>query len=70
MNRDDEDKRRHIVLVNEEDQYSLWLKDHAVPKGWRVVGPEGSREECLSYIGSVWTDMRPRSVRERDSKAQ
>jgi MbtH protein len=52
-----------MVLINDEEQYSLWPQGKAVPAGWRPVGPMGSREECLAYVDSVWTDMRPRSLR-------
>lgn len=51
------------VLVNGEEQYSLWAADMTVPAGWRKAGKQGSKAECLAYIGEVWTDMRPLSVR-------
>jgi MbtH protein len=51
------------VLVNHEEQYSLWLAGKAVPNGWKRVGPRGSRSVCLDYINEVWTDMRPLSLR-------
>ncbi len=57
--------QRYIVVVNHEDQYSIWPVDRAIPAGWVTVGASGSREECLAYIKDVWVDMRPRSVRER-----
>jgi MbtH protein len=53
------------VLVNNEEQYSLWPRDKAVPAGWRSAGKQGSKAECLAYIDEVWTDMRPLSVRAR-----
>ncbi|EGX55942.1 MbtH protein [Streptomyces zinciresistens K42] len=53
------------VVINEQDQYSIWFADRAVPAGWTADGPTGSKEECLKHIERVWTDMRPRSVRER-----
>lgn len=55
----------HIVLVNEEEQYSLWPIHAKVPAGWRVVGKPGTKGECLKYVDEVWTDMRPRSLRMR-----
>lgn len=55
----------YIVLKNHEDQYSLWLKRKAIPAGWVAVGKEGTREECSAYVDEVWTDMRPRSLREK-----
>ncbi|MEU8501933.1 MbtH family protein [Streptomyces lavendulae] len=60
---DDEDGRFH-VLVNDEEQHSLWPAFAEVPAGWRsVFGPAG-REESLAYVEEHWTDMRPRSLRE------
>lgn len=60
---DDEDGRFH-VLVNDEDQHSLWPDFADVPVGWRtVLGPAG-RAECLAYVEANWTAMRPRSLRE------
>jgi len=52
------------VVRNDEDQYSVWPAGRDVPAGWQATGFEGSRESCLSHIGDVWTDMRPRSLRE------
>ncbi|MGH3782758.1 MAG: MbtH family protein [Pseudonocardiaceae bacterium] len=60
-----DDDAKYEVLRNDEDQYSLWLAGHEVPEGWHQVGMEGSREECSAYVDEVWTDMRPRSLRER-----
>jgi MbtH protein len=51
------------VVVNDEEQFSVWPADRTPPAGWREIGVEGSREECLAYIGEVWTDMRPASLR-------
>jgi MbtH protein len=52
------------VLVNHEDQYSFWPADLPVPGGWRETGQQGSKDECDEYVRSVWTDMRPKSLRE------
>jgi uncharacterized protein YbdZ (MbtH family) len=52
------------VLVNEEDQHSLWPDFADVPAGWRSVFGPASREESLAYVEQHWTDMRPRSLRE------
>lgn len=52
------------VVINEEEQYSIWLADRPPPGGWTAVGIRGSRQECLDHIEEVWTDMRPRSLRE------
>ncbi|WP_329567083.1 MbtH family protein [Kitasatospora sp. NBC_01266] len=54
----------HVVL-NDEEQYSLWSADRELPAGWRAAGFTGTREECLAHIAEVWTDMRPLSLRQR-----
>jgi len=59
----DDDRRTYTVLVNDEEQYSLWLADLRVPAGWRSAGKTGTKQECLDYVRSVWTDMRPLSLR-------
>jgi MbtH protein len=51
------------VVVNHEEQYSIWPADREPPAGWRTVGKEGTKAECLAYINEVWTDMRPLSLR-------
>ncbi|MFC4062858.1 MbtH family protein [Planomonospora corallina] len=53
------------VVVNDEEQYSIWWPDREPPRGWTATGFEGSRQECLDHIAAVWTDMRPLSVRNR-----
>ena len=53
-----------IVLVNHEDQYSVWPSAQPVPNGWTRVGPVGSKAECVAFIDEAWNDMRPRSLRE------
>ena len=58
-----EDSRQYRVVVNEEEQYSIWPSDAPVPQGWRTVGKEGTKAECLAHVKEVWTDMRPRSAR-------
>lgn len=60
---EDEDTRTYTVVINDEEQYSIWLADREIPSGWRTVGRTGPKAECLSYIESVWTDMRPLSLR-------
>jgi MbtH protein len=59
-----DDDARYEVLRNDEDQYSLWPVGLEVPDGWHRVGKEGTRDECSDYVDEVWTDMRPRSLRE------
>jgi len=60
---DDEDTRAYAVVVNDEEQYSIWLADRELPAGWRLEGVTGSKDECLLHIDEVWTDMRPLSLR-------
>jgi MbtH protein len=62
---DDEDKTVYKVVINHEEQYSIWPALRQNPLGWRDVGKEGLKQECLSYIEEVWTDMRPLSLRKR-----
>jgi MbtH protein len=64
---DDED-RGYTVLVNDEQQYSVWLIDKTIPAGWHTVGTSGTKEHCLSYIEEEWTDMRPLSLRKLDEE--
>jgi MbtH protein len=52
------------VVVNDEEQYSIWWTDRDLPAGWREEGKQGSRAECLEHIDRIWTDMRPLSVRQ------
>jgi MbtH protein len=52
------------VVINHEEQYSIWPVNRANPAGWRDAGKVGSKEECLEHIKQVWTDMRPLSVRQ------
>jgi MbtH protein len=66
----EEDTREYQVLVNTEEQYSLWLAGQAIPNGWRQVGPKGQKQVCLDYVKEVWTDMRPLSVRKAMEKYQ
>jgi MbtH protein len=58
-----DDDRIYRAVVNDEEQYSIWLADRPLPAGWRDAGVSGSRAECLDYIERVWTDMRPLSLR-------
>ncbi|HXG50499.1 MAG TPA: MbtH family NRPS accessory protein [candidate division Zixibacteria bacterium] len=60
-----DDGRIYKVVVNEEEQYSIWFADREPPAGWREVGKSGSKAECLAYIKEVWTDMRPLSLRRK-----
>ncbi|RKG65324.1 MbtH family protein [Corallococcus sp. CA054B] len=58
------DEAEYIVLINGEEQYSLWFAHREIPGGWKRVGPRGSKEACQSYLKEVWTDMRPKSLRD------
>ncbi len=59
---DDEDGT-FLVLLNDEEQYSLWPAFIDVPAGWRVVHPAANRSTCLDFVHTNWVDMRPRSLR-------
>jgi len=60
----DDENGKFLVLVNDEDQHSLWPAFAEVPSGWNVALGESTREAALAYVESEWTDMRPRSLRE------
>ncbi|CAM5329242.1 MbtH family protein [Streptomyces abikoensis] len=60
----DDETGRFYVLVNAEDQHSLWPSFAPVPEGWRIAFGEDGRTECLAYVEANWADMRPRSLRE------
>jgi MbtH protein len=55
----------YTVVVNDEEQYSIWAADRSLPLGWRETGTRGTKEQCLAHIAEVWTDMRPLSVRQQ-----
>jgi MbtH protein len=55
----------YIVVTNQEEQYSIWPAGKDIPLGWTAVGKSGPKDECLAYIKEVWTDMRPKSLRDR-----
>jgi MbtH protein len=57
------------VVVNQEEQYSIWFVDRQLPAGWKEAGREGLKEECLDYIEQVWKDMRPLSLRKQMDQA-
>jgi MbtH protein len=60
---DTPDPRLHSVVINDEEQYSIWPAERDLPAGWRREGFTGTEDECLAYIDEVWTDMRPASLR-------
>ena len=54
-----------VVVMNHEEQYSIWPEWKDIPNGWIAVGKSGDKGECLDYIKTVWTDMSPLSVRKQ-----
>ena len=70
MYRDEqEDTTIYKVVVNHEEQYSIWPADRENPQGWRDAGKTGVKADCLEYIKEVWTDMRPLSLRKQMEEA-
>ena len=63
------DSRRYKVVVNDEEQYSIWPAERAIPDGWHDTGKAGLKDECLEYVEEVWTDMRPLSLRRQMDRA-
>jgi MbtH protein len=64
-----EDTTIYMAVVNDEEQYSIWPADRALPPGWTPAGKEGTKQEVLAWIQEVWTDMRPKSLRDRMQQA-
>lgn len=58
----EDDSRDYLVLVNDENQHSLWPADLDVPDGWRVTHGPAGRADCLAHVEAVWTDLRPASL--------
>jgi MbtH protein len=65
MANESEDKTIYKVVLNHEEQYSIWPAHRENALGWKDAGKSGTKEECLSYIKEVWTDMRPLSLRKK-----
>lgn len=61
-----EDAKRYKVVVNDEEQYSIWPYELKSPLGWKALSINGTQKECLKYIADTWTDMRPLSIRKKD----
>ena len=59
----DDDTEPYVVVVSDEEQYSIWPSDRDLPPGWRAAAFRGGRADCLAHIEHVWTDMRPLSLR-------
>ena len=66
---ENEDSRVYKVVVNHEEQYSIWPSDRENPLGWNDAGKSGPKSECLAFINEVWTDMRPLSLRKKMEQA-
>jgi MbtH protein len=64
-----DDNRPYKVVVNHEEQYSIWPTEKFNPLGWTDAGKNGTKTECLAYIKEVWTDMRPLSLRKKMEEA-
>ena len=62
-------KKLFEVILNHEEQYTIHPKGKAIPAGWRLAGKAGEKEECLTYIKEVWTDMTPLSLRRSHPRA-
>lgn len=62
---EEDDDRLYIVLINHEEQYSLWPSDISIPDGWSQVGEARSKSDCLQFVDEVWTDLRPLSLRKK-----
>lgn len=65
MGQMEEDSVIYKVVVNHEEQYSIWPNERENPLGWRDAGKIGLKPECLAFIKEVWTDMRPLSLRKK-----
>ena len=70
MSVDEQDRTVYTAVMNHEEQYSIWPADRELPAGWSRVGEPGSKDAVLAYVKQVWTDMRPRSLREAMEEAK
>jgi MbtH protein len=70
MLREGPDERPYKVVVNQEEQYSIWFNDKACPDGWSEDGKAGTKQECLDYISQKWSDMRPLSIRTQKAEGR
>ncbi len=64
-----EERTTYTVVINHEEQYSIWPADREPPLGWERVGEPGNKQSCLDYIERTWTDMRPLSLRRKQDAA-
>lgn len=67
---DEIDDTIYVVVVNHEEQYSIWPDWKEIPSGWRSADKRGTKQECLDYIKEVWVDMRPLSLRKQMDAAR
>jgi MbtH protein len=65
----DDEEAIFNVVINHEEQYSIWPEYKEIPAGWKAVGTTGKKAECLAYIEEVWKDMRPLSLRKKMEEA-
>ena len=66
----EDENGEYLVLINHENQHSLWPAWREIPAGWKAVGPRGKRKECLDWIEANWRDMRPQSLIDAMEKAR
>ena len=69
MNPDEQEEKIYKVVINAEEQYSIWPADRQNAPGWSDAGKSGPKDECLAYIKDIWTDIRPKSLREKMDKS-
>lgn len=60
--------KEYRVVINIEDQYSIWPTCKEIPPGWSDVGKVGPKQECLDYVKEVWVDMRPKSLKDAENQ--
>ena len=65
MANESDDKTIYKVVLNDEEQYSIWPAHRENAPGWRDAGKSGTKDECLAYITEMWTDMRPLTLRKK-----
>ena len=66
----EEENETFVVVVNDEGQYSIWPESREIPAGFKSTGKAGKKKECLDHIEETWTDMRPKSLREKKREAE
>ena len=66
----EEEDFNYFVVINDEEQYSIWPEFKDIPAGWRAVGEAQSKADCLAYVKENWTDMRPKTLRDEMAKSQ